>query len=66
MAVSQEQIKAALRVLARVDRTDMLRLIETERYPVIVRRRDSVRNMIGLVLDHVGGRTITMFNDEGA
>jgi hypothetical protein len=55
--VNPDEIIAALRVLARVERTDMVRLIQDERWPIPIRRRDSARNMIGLALDHVAGQT---------
>jgi len=56
-----DEIIAALKVLARVDRDDMVRLILAEQWPVPIRRRDSVRNMVGLALDHVSGQTTLAF-----
>jgi hypothetical protein len=54
--VKPDEIIEALKILARVDRTDMVRLIQEKRWPIPIRRRDSARNMIGLALDHVGGQ----------
>jgi len=56
-----DEIIAALKILARVDRDDMVRLILAEQWPVPIRRRDSVRNMVGLALDHVSGQTTFEF-----
>lgn len=54
--VSNDQLLTALRILARADRDDLVRLIRSEQFPVPVRARDSARNMIGLCLDHVSGQ----------
>lgn len=56
MSIKNEDLIAALRVLARVERDDMVRLIQSQHWPIPIRPRDSARNMIGLVLDHVHGQ----------
>jgi hypothetical protein len=54
--VNSAELLAALRVIARADRDDFVRLIRAHQMPVPIRRRDSARNMAWLVLDHVGGQ----------
>lgn len=59
--VNPDDLLTALRVLARVDRTDMVRLIQSQHWPIPIRPRDSARNMIGLCLDHVYGQAMLDF-----
>jgi hypothetical protein len=51
--VTSQDILDALKVLSRTTRDDMVRLFDEQRWPVSIRKRDAVRDLIGIAVERI-------------